>query len=98
VLDAAITQEGIEEFADFVATFRGAFDHEARSNMPKVWIPILGENRQIQLERIYDLVKPDEICPVLPSPASDPRRADNIMRDYHDLLFNQLVRSSRGQE
>ena len=95
-LDAAITQEGIEEFADYVATFRGAFDQEARSNVPKVWIPILGENRQIQLERIYDLVKPDEICPVLPSPAKDPRRADNIMRDYHDLLFNQLVVDPRN--
>jgi hypothetical protein len=95
-LDAAITQEGVEEFADFVATFRGAFDQEARSNVPKVWIPILGENRQIQLERIYDLVKPDEICPVLPSPAKDPRRADNIMRDYRDFLFNQLVVDPRN--
>jgi hypothetical protein len=95
-LDAAISPEGIEEFADFVGMFRGAFDEEARANLPTVWIPVLGEGRLIQLTRIYDLVKPDEICPVLPSPAKDPRRADNLVRDYHDLLFNQLAVDPRN--
>lgn len=89
--DAAIGQEGVEEQAEFVAMFRGAFDQEARADLPSVWIPILGEGRSIQLDRIYDLVKPDEICPVLPSPAKNPRRADNIVREYHDLLFGQLI-------
>lgn len=89
-LDAAITQEGIEEFADFVAMFRGTFDQEAHANLPKVWIPILGENRLIQLNRIYDLVKPDEIYPVLPSPAKSPRRADNLITEYHEFLFSEM--------
>ena len=90
VLDAAIAQEGIEEFADYLAMFRGAFDQEAFANLPKLWIPILGENRLIQLNRIYDLVKPDEICPVLPSPAKNPRRADDLVREYRDFLFSQM--------
>jgi hypothetical protein len=89
-LDAEIAQEGIEEFADFMAMFQGAFDQEARGNLPKVWIPILGENRRIQLDRIYELVKPDEICPVLPSPAKDPRRADNLIREYREFLFKEM--------
>ena len=89
-LDAAISQEGIEEFADFVAMFRGTFDQEVHANLPKVWIPILGENRLIQLNRIYDLVKPHEICPLLPSPAKNPRRADNLIREYHDFLFSEM--------
>jgi hypothetical protein len=89
-LDAAISQEGIEEFADFLAMFRGAFDQEAFANLPKLWIPILGENRLIQLNRIYDLVKPDEICPVLPSPAKNPRRADDLVREYREFLFSQM--------
>ena len=33
-LDAAITQQGIEEFADFLAMFRGAFGQEAQANLP----------------------------------------------------------------
>ena len=89
-LDRAISQEGIEEFADFVATFRGTFDQEAYANLHKVWIPILGENRLTQLKRIYDLVKPDEICPLLPSPAKDPKRADKLIQQYHDFLFSQM--------
>ena len=89
-LDAAISQEGIEEFADFVAMFRGTFDQEAYANLHKVWIPILGENRLIQLNRIYELVKPDEICPLLPSPAKNPRRADNLIQQYHDFLFSEM--------
>lgn len=90
VLDASIAQEGIEEFADYLAMFRGAFDQEAFAHLPKLWIPILGENRLIQLNRIYDLVKPDEICPVLPSPAKNPRRADDLVREYRDFLFGQM--------
>jgi hypothetical protein len=90
LLDAAITQEGIEEFADFVATFRGAFDQEARGNLPNVWIPILGEHRYVQLDRIRALIKPQEICPVLPSPAKDPRRADNLIREYQEFLFKEM--------
>ena len=89
-LDAKISQEGIEEFADFVGAFRGTFDQEVHAHLPKVWIPILGENRLVQLKRIYDLVKPHEICPLLPSPAKNPRRADNLVREYHDFLFNEM--------
>ena len=40
-LDTAITQKGIEEFADFVAMFRGAFDQEAQLQPPKNSDPIL---------------------------------------------------------
>jgi hypothetical protein len=35
-------------------------------------------------------VTPDEICPVLPSPAQDPRESDNIVLEYRDFLFDQL--------
>ena len=89
-LDAAIIQEGIEEFADFVAMFRGTFDQEAHANLPKVWIPILGEHRLLQLDRIYDLVKPDEICPVLPSPAKSPQTGRQSGERIYELLFSEM--------
>lgn len=90
-LDANIQDEGVEERADYIPPFRGAMDREATSGEPRIWIPVLGENQRVQLERIHDLVLPDEICPVLPSPAQDPRRADNLIRDYHGLLFDNWV-------
>ncbi|MFN7138127.1 MAG: hypothetical protein ACK4UN_02190 [Limisphaerales bacterium] len=88
VLDGKIHDEGVEERADYIPPFRGGMDREATSGQPRVWIPILGEHQRVQLERIYDLVTPDEICPVLPSPARNPRRGDNLIQDYHTLLFD----------
>jgi len=89
-LDIAIEQEGVDEFADYLPMFRGGFDQEATADRPTVWLPILGERRKFQLDRILDLVKPGEICPVLPSPARNPRRGDDLVLEYQTLLFDQL--------
>lgn len=89
-LDASIVEQGIDESAVFLHPFEGEFNREAKGVYPTVWIPVLGEGKTTQFDRIYDLVKPDEICPVLPSPSRNPRRGDDIVRDYRDLLFDQL--------
>jgi hypothetical protein len=89
-LDARIREEGVDEAADFLYSFEGRLTREARAEFPRVWIPLLGEGRTPQFDRIYGLVKPDEIAPVLPSPSRDPRRGDNILSEYRDLLFDQL--------
>lgn len=88
-LDSKIRREGIDEKADFLASFGGRFDEESVPT-PKVWIPMLGEGRNLEFERIYDRVKPDEICPVLPFPARNPRRADDLVTEYRTLLFDEL--------
>lgn len=89
-LDCKIREEGVDETASFLHPFEGEFNREATGQQPKVWIPILGEGRTTQFDRIYDLVKPDEVCPVLPSPSRNPRRGDDIVTEYRDLLFDQL--------
>lgn len=88
-LDARIREEGVDEKAEFLASFGGGFDEEA-TQTPKVWIPLLGEDRLTQFDRIIDLVKPDEVCPVLPSPSRNPRRADDIVIQYRQMLFDEL--------
>lgn len=87
-LDAKIQKLGIDEKAEFMASFSGGFDEEAIQT-PKVWLPMLGEKRTTQFERIHDRVKPSEICPILPSPSRDPRRADSIVIEHHSTLFDQ---------
>jgi hypothetical protein len=89
-LDAGIREEGVDEAADFLYSFEGGFDRVATAGFPKVWIPLLGEHRATQFDRVYDLVKPDEVVPVLPSPSRNPRRADNLVIEYRDLLFDQF--------
>ncbi len=87
-MDARIVDEGLDEEADYVDLFRS--DRMASALHPKVWVPILGESQPLQLRRIHDLVNPDEICPVLPSPSREPRRADTLVAEYHGLLFDQM--------
>jgi hypothetical protein len=89
-IDRRIVDEGVDEEADYVDLFRAGGDRVAGTLYPKVWIPLLGEDQALQLRRIHDLVDPLEICPVLPSPSLDPRRADNLVAEYHGLLFDQM--------
>lgn len=86
--DSSIHEEGIDEKAEFLASFGGGFDEEGTPT-PKVWIPMLGEGRRTQFDRIQDRVKPDEMCPVLPFPARNPRRADDIVIEYQEPLFDE---------
>lgn len=90
-LDTVIREHGVDETAGFLHPFEGPFNRESKGGYPAVWIPVLGEDRVTQLDRIYDLVKPDEVCPVLPSPARNPRRSDDIVMEYQNLLFDQLL-------
>ena len=91
VTDRAIVEEGLEESAGYLFGFAAAaLESESTSGQPKIWIPVLGKRQQAQLERIHTLVSPDEICPLLPSPAQDPREGDSIMIEYRELLFDQL--------
>jgi len=90
-LDGRIVDEGVEENASFLHGFAAAgFEREATREQPRIWIPLLGRSQAIQLERIYELVNPDEICPLLPSPSRNPREADDLVLEYRELLFDQL--------
>lgn len=89
-LDMGIREHGIDETASFLHPFEGEFNREAKGINPTVWIPVLGEGRTAQFDLIYDLVKPDEVCPILPSPSRNPRRGDDIVMEYRELLFDQL--------
>jgi hypothetical protein len=90
VLDHRIRDEEVDDDADYIHGFRGGLEMEATAGRPKVWIPLLGEDQRTQLDRIYDLVIPDEICPVLPSPSMNPRRGDDLVLEYQDFLFDRL--------
>lgn len=89
--DLSIVEEGLEESASYLFGFAAAaLESESTSGQPKIWIPVLGMRQQAQLERINHFVAPDEICPLLPSPAQDPREGDSIMIENRELLFDQL--------
>lgn len=88
VLDRAIRDEGVDDVAVYVHPFSGGLERSATAILPRIWIPLLGESQGVQLERIHTLVAPDEICPVLPSPSMNPRRGDELVLEYQELLFS----------
>lgn len=83
-LDRQIAGEGVE--VSYLHPFSGPMNMEYLSALPKVWIPILGEGRATHLRELHYWARPDEVLPVLPSPSRSPRRADDLVLEYHDLL------------
>jgi hypothetical protein len=94
-LDELMVTEGIAEDATWLFPFGGTFSVEATEHVPRIWLPTLGEDTGMKLRRISNLVDPAEICPVLPFPSRDPRRADRLFEAYGEELFDRL-RSDSG--
>jgi hypothetical protein len=84
-LDANIR---LSEFgdADYVHTFRMA------GKKKLVWVPVLNKNERDRVLKIFGQVKDDcvEICPILPFPADSLRKADDILIDNSEVLFQEL--------
>jgi hypothetical protein len=58
---------------------------------PTIWLPILGESKHHQIRAVYGKIRPEEICPVLPFPSKNARRSDNLIIEYHQLLFDEFL-------
>ena len=90
ILDKAIADEGVEETAYYLPGFLGEADMQSTADHPLVWIPLLGPGQYVQLQRIRELVNAREISPLLPSPAINPRTADELLLEYRRFLFDEL--------
>lgn len=100
-----IDNETREKIADtelnYVHGFAGGIEQESQSNMPLVWFPILGEHRKEQFRKVWSKIselrnREIEVCPTLPFPSKNPRRSDNIINQYHDILFDELAIESQN--
>ena len=90
-LDGHIMAEDPSSEIILVPGFFGAMQAESVQDWPLVWFPILGEHRVSQLEQIMkstSIPSEAEICPVLPHPSRDPRRADRLLVEYKAPLFD----------
>ncbi len=89
-LDATIRSEDPSNDLILIPGFSGALHAESYQDWPLVWFPILGESKRSQLEKVMALAIPPnaEICPVLPHPSRDPRRADRLLIEYRQPLID----------
>ncbi len=88
-IDKRINEEGSEERIKWIHGFGGKLEIES-SQKPLIFFPLLGENKTNELIKIHTHLNPQEICPILPFPSKDPRRADALIIDYHKVLFDEL--------
>jgi len=90
-LDGQIMAEDPSSEIVHVPGFSGAMQLESVQDWPLVWFPILGEHRVNQLQQIMrstNIPGEAEICPVLPHPSRNPRRADRLLVEYKEALFD----------
>lgn len=86
--DLAVGQGSLRDQVSFVRGFSGELTALTSQDLPHVWFPVLGENQRDRLDKIYQKVTPDEICPILPFPSRSPRRGDEIIYEHRELLFD----------
>jgi len=72
--------------ADYIPHFR--------LERPKkiIWLPVIGKNEKERLEKIHDLLESDciEVCPILPFPAKNLRRADDLLVQLKEVLSERI--------
>lgn len=88
-IDAAIEKLGVGEAA-IVGGFRGSLEHESDPTGTVIWAPVLGERAGPALQAIHNLLAPGDVCPVLPFPARNPRRGDELVLEHQIVLFDEL--------
>src|SRR5262249_28573925 len=88
-LDSIILAEGVMDPAP-ISGFISGLTQDARPAEVRVWAPVIGEGQGAQLEALYHYLEPHEICPVLPFPARNPRRADSLIIEHRQLLFERM--------
>lgn len=62
--------------------FQGRLGLDETSSAARLWIPQLRFHRRGALERLHQYVRPDDVVPVLPFPAEDPRLGDRLIQHY----------------
>ncbi len=93
-IDSKIKEFGADDDLNYLHGFGGRIELSSEIEKPVIWFPILGEGKVEHFEKAYNHImsqnRPYEICPILPFPAKNPRRADSLITEYHSLLFDKL--------
>ena len=88
-LDAKIMSEDPGNDIVLIPGYAEALQAEALQDTHLVWMPLLGENRVAQLKKIESNIPAwAEICPILPHPSRNPRRGDQLLIEYSDVLIS----------
>lgn len=86
--DAIASEPGDSPIA--VRGFAGADHSDAAFDIARIWVPQLAKGRAAALTDIGRSIRGTyKICPVVPFPARDPRRADALIAEYETQLVDE---------
>jgi hypothetical protein len=88
-LDRIILEEGVASPRP-IRGFGQRMGPDGLSGVTCVWVPVLGEHQEHHIRSIYDSLTPREVCPVLPFPAKNPRRGDDLLLELRSLIFDTI--------
>lgn len=94
-IDKRTQESATDEDIHYLHGFGGEIELAGELEKPLIWFPILGENKVLHVNRAFEKVieaksRFYEICPTFPFPSKNPRRSDEILIEYHELLFDVL--------
>ena len=94
-IDESIVGEG-GDVAEYIDPFRGRAGRASEPEPTTIWAPVLGQGQSAVLRKVEEMLRPVEVKPFLPSPSRNPRRADELVAEYHSLLFDTWGVDPRG--
>jgi len=68
--------------ADYIHGFKGQSTLDHQSEAAKLWLPQLVSGRRGALNTLFAFLQPHDTCPIVPFPASSPRKADKLFAEY----------------
>lgn len=66
--------------------FPGGLGLDGATRAAKLWMPQLRRGYRPVLDRIHDVLRPDDVVPVLPFPSQDPREGDRLIEHFANQL------------
>jgi hypothetical protein len=81
---------------DWIHGFQGSMGSDRSGDISKVWVPQLSEGMSGALAIMYREVQDvEEVCPILPFPSYDLRRADKLLAEHREALRDQWEAGSQ---
>lgn len=87
-LDDRMKRTDIQRDPFLLPGFIGDFESEDNKAV-NIWIPVLGPGQDSQLTAIKAEWNPVETCPAVPSPSVNPRKGDDLLTNYQDILLEE---------
>ena len=88
-LDRIILEEGVASPGP-IRGFGQGLNPDGPSGVTRVWVPVLGEHQEPYIRSIFEFLVPNETCPVLPFPAMNPSRGDDLLIELRRLIFESI--------